>query len=88
MCDNTTCSAGFFYGLPEQKINLIEFEDITVNMVESDIKFFPAMMCDIEEANQMGCYFHNVNEVKINNLTINNQKGEKFILNNVEKINL
>ena len=87
-CKNTTCSAGFFYGLPEQKINLVEFENVTVDIVENDVYFYPAMMCDIEEANQMGCYFHNVHEVKLNNLTIQNQKGEKYILNNVDKINL
>lgn len=86
-CLNTTCSAGFFYGLPEQKINLVEFENVTVDIVENDVYFFPAMMCDIEQANQMGCYFHNVHEVKLNNLTIQNQKGEKYILNNVDKIN-
>lgn len=87
-CKNTTCSAGFFYGLPEQKINLVEFENVTVDIAENDVYFYPAMMCDIEEANQMGCYFHNVHEVKLNNLTIQNQKGEKYILNNVDKINL
>ena len=86
-CIDTTVSAGFFYGLPEQPIELVEFENVLVDMKESDIYFYPAMMCDIDLVNRIGCVFNNVNKVILNNLIINNQTGEKLIFNNVNEKN-
>ena len=86
ICEDTTVSVGYFYGLPEQRIKEIEFENVTVNMKESDIYFYPAMMCDIEQVNRYGCYFNNVEKVVINNFKINNQIGDALMFNNVDKI--
>jgi polygalacturonase len=86
ICDNITISAGFFYGLPEAKIDRIEFENVTVNMIPSDEYGKPAMMNDIEPVNRLGCYFHNVNEVFLKNLKITGQKGEELIFESVNKI--
>lgn len=83
---DSVVSAGFFYGLPEQKIKEIEFENVDIQMTESDIYGYPAMMLDIEKTNRLGCYFNNVEKVIINNLTINNQLGEAIITNNVNEI--
>ena len=85
-CIDTTVSAGFFYGLPEQPIEQIEFENVLVDMKDSDIYFHPAMMCDIDMVNRIGSVFNNVNKVILNNLNIYNQKGEMFVFNNVNEI--
>lgn len=86
IANDSVVSAGFFYGLPEQKIKQIEFENVDINMIESDIYGYPAMMSDIDKVNRLGCYFNNVEKVIINNLTINNQLNDAIIINNVDEI--
>lgn len=86
ICNHTLISAGFFYGLPEAKIEQIEFEKVEINMIESNEYGYPAMMCDIEEVNRLGCYFNNVKTVVLKNLKVVGQKGEPLIINNVDQI--
>jgi polygalacturonase len=86
ICEDTLVSAGYFYGLPEQKIKQIEFDHVSIQMKDNDIMMEPAMMCGIEPVNQIGSYFNNVNRIIFNHLTITNQKGEEIIINHVDEI--
>lgn len=85
-CKEAIVSAGFFYGLPEQKIKEIEFENVNIEMALSNITGYPAMMSDIEKVNRLGCYFQNVEKVVINNLNIANPIDKSIIINNVNEI--
>ena len=47
---------------------------------------YPAMMDFIDKVNRLGFYFNNVNEVEINNVKVEKQRGEKFIFENIHEI--
>ncbi len=84
-CLNTKVSAGYFYGLPESKIDAIKLENITVTYDESYSKAEkPAMINDCEELNNAGYYFYNVEKVIVNNVEIQGQKGKKYNLIGVD----
>ena len=85
-CKNSLVSAAFFYGLPEQKIKKVTFENVNIHMKESDEYGSPAMMLGIDKYNRLGCYFNNVSEVVLKNLNIENVKGEAFEIYNVDNI--
>lgn len=85
-CVDTLVSAGFFYGLSERPIEKIKLENISVSFKESLVYDYPAMMDFIDKVNRLGFYFNNVNEVEINNVKVEKQRGEKFIFENVNEI--
>lgn len=86
ICEDILVSAGFFYGLPEQKIRQITFDHVTITMKDNDVLMEPAMMCGIEPVNKIGCYFNNVKRVVFDHFQINNQNGDEMIVKNVEEI--
>lgn len=86
VCKNTVVSAGYFYGLPEQPIAKITLKNITTDFLLSDHKGVPAMMADCMAVNRLGFYFNNIKEVRLENVTITGQVGEKFIFNQVSNV--
>jgi polygalacturonase len=83
---DTKVSAGYFYGLPESPIKEIILENIIVEYSEEEVYGKPAMMSYIEDFTKLGFYFNNVASVKIKNVALAGQKGDKFIFENVQKI--
>ena len=82
-CLNTKVCAGYFYGLPESKIDKVTLENITVTY-DHDFKDYeaPAMIYDPEKLNNAPYLFYNVNEVEIKDVYIENEKVESFKINN------
>ncbi len=88
-CYDTKVSAGYFYGLPESKIEEVVLENIEVTFDSSYTEAEkPAMINDCELLNNAGYYFYNVDNVVVNNVNIQGQKGEKYNLNSVSKTNI
>lgn len=85
-CDESIISAGFFYGLPEAKIEKIVFKNVTISMADTNEFGFPAMINDIEKVNRLGLYFNNVKEIVLNNIIVQNQIGPEIIAHNVDII--
>lgn len=85
VAEETKVSAGFFYGLPESPIAEVVLEEISMSFSEEEYGK-PAMMSFIEDFSRLGFYFNNVTKVKIQNVTVNGQNGEKFIFENVSEI--
>lgn len=79
-------SAGFFYGLPESKIEGINLENITVDYAKEEEYDYPAMMSNIDPVTKLGFYFNNINNVNIKNVQIEGQKGEAYHFKNIKKI--
>ena len=79
-------AAGYFYGLPEQPIGEIVIEDSTFTMKDNPSSGEPAMMSFAETCSQNGFCFNNVKKVVLKNVTLENQKGERFVTNNVESV--
>jgi polygalacturonase len=82
-CYNVNAQAGFFYGLPESKIDSICLENISFYYKDSPIEFYPAMMSFIEKVKGMGLYFNNVENVTLKNVIFENIKEKEVILENV-----
>lgn len=85
-CEDTISSCVFVYGLPEKKVKKIKFENVEINMANSNIYTYPAMMDGIKVVNRLGAYFNNVEEIEMKDVRISGQKGEEIILKNIDKI--
>jgi polygalacturonase len=82
----TNChfAAFFFYGLPEQKIESIELENIEITYSDNAMAGYPAMMEELEPISKMGLYANNINELIIRNVVITGCNGEPFHIENVD----
>lgn len=85
-CDNSGWCAGYFYGLPEQTIKSVTLENVTVNYDKNSEIGKPAMMTDAEELKNAGFVFRNVDEIILKNVKVDGFVGEKFVLENIQKI--
>ena len=73
-CLNTRVCAGYFYGLPESQIDKIILENMVVTFDHSfKTPMAPAMIHNCEELVNGSFYFHNVAEVEMNNVKIDNR---------------
>ena len=82
---NCEVAAGAFWGLPEQPIKRIELENVNFTFKENAQSGRPAMMDFVPEVCKQGLFFNNVEEVILNNVTMEGQDGDMVILNNVSK---
>lgn len=86
-CHNTHVAAAFIYGLPEQKIDSVEFTDVSVDYAEHPVPMEPAMMDDIrEDITNMGLYINNVKRLELNRVTVEGQSGEKLDIHNIDEL--
>ena len=74
-CLNTKACVGYFYGLPESKIEKITLDHINVTF-DKDFKeeVAPAMIYDCEKLNNGSFYFYNVEDVIINDVIIESKE--------------
>jgi polygalacturonase len=70
--------AGFLYGLAEQAVEDISFDNISIAMAEDAEAAVPAMMAGIEPVKQKGFYACNVKDVYFNNVTVSGHNGPAF----------
>jgi polygalacturonase len=82
-CKNCHVAAAYFYGLPEQKIELIEMADISFEFANHCKKDVPAMLDGIEPCSKLGIYANNIDKLVIRNVDIRGQEGEQFIFENI-----
>jgi polygalacturonase len=77
---NVHASAGFIYGLAEQYVSEITFNNIDISMAENAIPGKPAMMAGIEDMNNRGFYVGFSKDILFNRVTIENHEGPAFYL--------
>ncbi|MDF2790122.1 MAG: endopolygalacturonase, partial [Neobacillus sp.] len=75
---NVHASAGFIYGLAEQYVSEITFNNIDISMAENAIPGKPAMMAGIEDMNNRGFYVGFSKDILFNRVTIENHEGPAF----------
>ncbi len=85
---NVHASAGFIYGLAEQFIQEITFDNIDVSMAQDAVPGVPAMMTGIEEMSRQGFYIGFVGKVSFNQMSIENHEGPAFLLENTKEISI
>jgi polygalacturonase len=81
-------SAGFMYGLAEQYLSEITFENIDISMSEDATPEAPAMMTGIEPITNQGFYLGNVKDSTFRNITIENHEGPAFYLENCDNVDI
>ena len=75
-CLNTKVCAGYFYGLPESKIDKIILDNINVTFDKSFTdKVAPAMIYNCEKLNNASFCFYNVEDVEIHDVFV---EGKEF----------
>ncbi|MBD9903998.1 glycoside hydrolase family 28 protein, partial [Enterococcus faecium] len=85
---NVHASAGFIYGLAEQFIQEITFDNIDVSMAQDAVPGVPAMMTGIEEMSKQGFYIGFAGKVSFNQMSIENHEGPAFLLENTKEISI
>lgn len=85
---NVHAAAGFIYGLAEQYVSEITFDQIDISMAENAAPAVPAMMAGVEEMNNRGFFLGNVRDVRFRHVTIENHQGPAFYVENGEAVKL
>lgn len=81
-------SAGFLYGLAEEYLSEITFENIAISMSDDAKPEAPAMMTGIEPTTHQGFYLGNVKDASFRHVTIENHVGPAFYMENCENIDI
>ncbi len=79
-----TAAAGFLYGLPEQPVEEISFQNVSVHLAEGAEPGLPAMMCHLEPMKNQGFYCNNVKNLAFRQVKVSGHEGPAFTLENVE----
>lgn len=86
ICEDCHVAAAYFYGLPEQKIERIIMENVTVTFAKEAETDVPAMTCDIEPCSKQGLFAANIQNLSLKNVLIQGQIGEALILGDIDKV--
>lgn len=84
---NCHVAAAYIYGLPEQKINSITFENIQVDYAKDAKSGVAAMMIGCDEASKQGIIIGNCNTLNLKNVKIEGCVGENIVADGVDVIN-
>lgn len=74
------------YGLPEQKIGRLSFENISVSYAKDVEPQTPAMMCDLPPMAKAGIFVRNVRELELKNVRIEGCIGNEIDAEGVDRI--
>ena len=83
---NCHVAGAYIYGLPEQKIKKVTFENIHISYSENAQPGTAAMMLGCEESCKKGIVVNNIEELVLKNVNITGCIGEEIIAGNVNKI--
>ena len=83
---NCHVAGAFIYGLPEMKVDYVEFDNVFITYDENPEPDEPAMMDDIELVAKMGLFINNVQKLKLKNVAVQGAEGQPFILENIDEI--
>jgi polygalacturonase len=85
-CTNAEIAAGAFYGLPEQPIEDIVLENVSVDFKDSPEKGVPALMSFAEKMSKEGMVAVNVKHIKLDDVVIQGKPfKEAMVRRNFEK---
>lgn len=85
-CTDCEWAAGYFYGLPEQPIGSVTIENVSFTVKEDAKPGQPAMMDYVPSECKRGLYFNHVKQIKLKNVTMSGQEGDRLITVNVDEV--
>lgn len=86
-CENVNVAAGAFYGLPEQPIKEINFDNVTFHYAKDPVEGRPAMMSFLDPMKGKGLLFNYVDRVNINNVKFIGLNDKEYELKEVNEFN-
>jgi len=81
---NCHAAAAYMFGLPEQKIKKVGFENVSFTYAEHPRAGVPAMMDGADKTTKSGMLAKNLEVLELKNVTINGQDGEEITLEGVD----
>lgn len=78
-CTGAQYAAMFFYGLPEQPIELVEMKNVTVSFASGAQKGNPAMMDGVAPMCRVGIFAANVARIRLEDVRLEGYEGEPVI---------
>lgn len=81
--ENCHVAASFLYGLPERKIERIEFKNVDISFADNARTGAPAMLSGVEECRKKGFLISNVDTLICDHVKISGQEGEAFELSGI-----
>jgi len=85
-CTDCEWAAGYFYGLPEMPVGSVTLQNVSFTYKEDAESGAPAMMVDPEEVKKAGLVFYNVKHVKLENVSLEGQDGDRIRQEGVDEI--
>ncbi|MDO5545664.1 MAG: glycoside hydrolase family 28 protein [Eubacteriales bacterium] len=85
-CTDCEWAAGYFYGLTEQPIGSVAIENVSFTFKEDASSGFPAMMDYIDKECKRGLYFNGVRKVRLKNVTMSGQEGDRLTTIQVDEV--
>ena len=85
-CENCHVAAAYFYGLPEQKIEEVIMDHVTVTYAKEPKPEVPAMTCGIKPCIKQGIFAANIKKLFLRNVSIRGQIGEALILQEIDQV--
>lgn len=83
--ENAHYAAVCAYGLPEQKIGCLAFENVSVTYAKEVIPQSPAMMCGLPPMAKAGIYARNIKHLKLKNVCIQGCEGQEIDADGVDE---
>ncbi len=75
-------AAGFIYGLAEQYVESVSFDNISIAMAEDAEPGMPDMLANFEPMKQRGFFCSNASDISFTNVTVSNHIGPAFYIEN------
>lgn len=85
-CTDAHQAAVFFYGLPEQPIELVDMENVSVRFAADAQPGLPAMMTDIEPMCRKGIFAANLKKLRLKNVQVEGCDGSMFETTNLGEL--
>ncbi len=75
----------FVYGLPEQKIHHVIFENASFSFAEDPTAGVPAMMDGVDKQTNTGIFAKNIETLELRNVTVSGQNGDAVINDGIDQ---
>jgi polygalacturonase len=86
ICEDCHVAAAYFYGLPEQKIEEVILDYVTVTYEIQPEPDVPAMTCGIKPRIKQGIFAANIKKLFLRDVSIRGQIGEALILQQIDQV--
>ena len=84
--ENCHAAAAYIYGLPEQKVKKVLFEDVSFSYAKEPKSGMPAMMDDAEQVTKLGLFAKNIEILELRNVSIEGQNGAALITDGITRM--